>query len=66
MDGQGARPLDGVTVLEFGGNIAGPYASWILAQLGAEVVKIERPGAGTTRAPGGHLSWTSPPPSSTC
>jgi crotonobetainyl-CoA:carnitine CoA-transferase CaiB-like acyl-CoA transferase len=36
-------PLQGVTVVEIGQNLAGPYASEILAMLGAEVVKIERP-----------------------
>jgi crotonobetainyl-CoA:carnitine CoA-transferase CaiB-like acyl-CoA transferase len=36
-------PLQGVKVLEIGQNLAGPYASEILAMLGAEVVKIERP-----------------------
>jgi len=36
-------PLEGVKVVEIGQNLAGPYASEILAMLGAEVVKIERP-----------------------
>jgi crotonobetainyl-CoA:carnitine CoA-transferase CaiB-like acyl-CoA transferase len=36
-------PLQGVKVVEIGQNLAGPYASEILAMLGAEVVKIERP-----------------------
>jgi len=36
-------PLQGITVVEFGQNLAGPYAGQILAFLGAEVVKIERP-----------------------
>ncbi|RAI60656.1 CaiB/BaiF CoA transferase family protein [Roseicella frigidaeris] len=36
-------PLQGVKVLEIGQNLAGPYASEILAMLGAEVVKVERP-----------------------
>ncbi|MBP0590449.1 CoA transferase [Paraburkholderia sp. LEh10] len=36
-------PLAGVRVLELGSLIAGPYASALLAQFGAEVVKIEPP-----------------------
>lgn len=36
-------PLQGIKALEIGQNLAGPYASEILAMLGAEVVKIERP-----------------------
>ncbi|HJQ59641.1 MAG TPA: CoA transferase [Vineibacter sp.] len=35
--------LSGVTVVEFGQNLAGPYCGQILAFLGADVVKIERP-----------------------
>jgi formyl-CoA transferase len=36
-------PLAGVKVLELGSLIAGPYASALLAQFGAEVIKIEPP-----------------------
>jgi len=39
-------PLAGVTVLELGSLIAGPYAAALLAQFGAEVIKIEPPGDG--------------------
>ncbi len=39
-----AGPLQGVKVLELGSLIAGPYASALLAQFGAEVIKIEPPG----------------------
>ncbi|HEY2029388.1 MAG TPA: CaiB/BaiF CoA-transferase family protein [Myxococcales bacterium] len=39
-------PLSGIKVVELGGLIAAPYATSILAQFGAEVVKIEAPGKG--------------------
>jgi len=38
--------LEGVKVVELGALIAGPYAASLLAQLGAEVIKIESPGGG--------------------
>jgi len=40
------RPLDGVTVVSLEQAIAAPYASRHLADLGARVIKIERPGTG--------------------
>ncbi|HEU0058535.1 MAG TPA: CoA transferase [Hyphomicrobiaceae bacterium] len=36
-------PLRGVKVVEIANNIAGPYAGYILAMLGADVLKVERP-----------------------
>jgi formyl-CoA transferase len=39
-------PLEGVRVLELGSLIAGPYAASLLAQFGANVIKIEPPGTG--------------------
>lgn len=44
--GPASGPLDGVRVVELGSLIAGPYAASVLAQFGAEVVKIESPGVG--------------------
>lgn len=41
-----AAPLDGVKVIELGALIAGPYAAALLAQFGAEVIKIESPDGG--------------------
>jgi crotonobetainyl-CoA:carnitine CoA-transferase CaiB-like acyl-CoA transferase len=39
-------PLEGLRVLELGSLIAGPFATRIMAEFGAEVIKVERPGAG--------------------
>jgi len=44
------RPLAGKRVLELGTMIAAPFATHILSQLGAEVIKIEPPAGDTTRA----------------
>jgi crotonobetainyl-CoA:carnitine CoA-transferase CaiB-like acyl-CoA transferase len=40
------KPLEGVKVLELARILAGPWAGQALADLGADVVKVERPGAG--------------------
>ena len=42
----GKRPLDGIRVLDLSRLLPGPYASHILTNFGAEVIKIEKPGEG--------------------
>ena len=40
------RPLEGIRILESAHQYPGPYCSLLLADMGAEVIKIERPGVG--------------------
>jgi crotonobetainyl-CoA:carnitine CoA-transferase CaiB-like acyl-CoA transferase len=44
------QPLKGLTVVTLEHAIAAPFATRQLADLGARVIKIERPGAATSRA----------------
>jgi crotonobetainyl-CoA:carnitine CoA-transferase CaiB-like acyl-CoA transferase len=59
------RPLEGVTILSLEQAVAAPFATRQLADLGARVIKIERPGVGdfargydtTVRGESSHFVW---------
>jgi crotonobetainyl-CoA:carnitine CoA-transferase CaiB-like acyl-CoA transferase len=50
-------PLEGVRIVDLTRNVAGPYASMILAELGADVVKVERPDRGDDTRAWGPPFW---------
>lgn len=52
--GAAAGPLTGLVVADFSRILAGPYATMLLADMGAEVIKVEGPGGDDTRG------WTPP------
>jgi crotonobetainyl-CoA:carnitine CoA-transferase CaiB-like acyl-CoA transferase len=45
-DNKSHRALDGVKILAFEQVLSGPFATCLLADMGAEVIKVERPGGG--------------------
>ncbi len=53
--GQGTGPLKGVKVVEIAGIGPGPHACMILADLGADVIRVERPGGQALAGGGAHM-----------
>ena len=56
-------PLAGVRILDLTNNLSGPYGTMILAQQGADVIKIERPPHGDILRGVGPPAAVSPPTS---
>jgi alpha-methylacyl-CoA racemase len=49
-----APPLAGLRIIEFAGIGPGPFAGMMLADMGAEIIRIERPGASSPTAQGDY------------
>jgi len=68
------RPLDGITVISLEHAIAAPFCTRQLADLGARVIKIERPGTGDfardydqrVKGMSSHFTWTNRSKESLC
>jgi crotonobetainyl-CoA:carnitine CoA-transferase CaiB-like acyl-CoA transferase len=53
------RPLEGIKIVESSSYLTGPYTSVMLADLGAQVIKVEPPGGDSFRAFGhGKQGWS--------
>lgn len=55
----GKGPLSGYRVLELGSTVAGPFCGRLLADFGAEVIKVEPPGGDTVRSMGKRVDGRS-------